>query len=388
MPKGNTNIKDFTAILTERDKANDIGKITLSKVRDKNSTLKNILIRPVLIKGEKLYSCTYRYEKRDEVKNYSFDVLISNIENWLTTDFLNASLLSSSLQADWMQSVKGTKTLLIRNLEKPISLTLDHNRQKHRMISSENPFLHALGITDAHGKVHDKAQDKYRQINKYTEIISHLIEDHPKDQIFRISDMGSGKGYLSFALYTWLTNQGYVVQMTGYDIREDMVNMCNQTAQKLGLEGLNFIRKDINEVTAENCDMVIALHACDIATDMAIAKGIETSAKYIVVAPCCHKQIRKSMEGENLLTPIIKHGILKERQAELITDGIRALLMESVGYKTKVFEFISTEHTPKNLMITGIKGNPDPTARQKVDAIKIFFGIPFHYLEQLIDGKT
>ena len=165
------------------------------------------------------------------------------------------------------------------------------------------------------------------------------------------------------------------------------MHFCNSLAEELQYTGLHFIAEDINDYQPERLDMLIALHACDTATDLAIAKGIRGGAQIIIVAPCCHKQIRGQMSCQTTLQPILKHGILEERQAELLTDGIRSLLLEAHGYQARVFEFISTEHTAKNLMITGIKrGKASVEALEKVQSIKQAYGIEFHYLEKLLEG--
>jgi hypothetical protein len=178
------------------------------------------------------------------------------------------------------------------------------------------------------------------------------------------------------------------VSMTGIELRSNLVEFCNDLANKSEYHQLEFLSKDIHDYHPEKINMLIALHACDIATDIAIAKGIQADAEIIVVAPCCHKQVRKAMKHENELSAVLKHGILEERQAELITDGIRALLLEAHGYQTKVFEFISTEHTSKNLMITAVKSQPKEGALAQVKAIKEQFGIEFHYLEKLLVKRT
>ena len=205
----------------------------------------------------------------------------------------------------------------------------------------------------------------------------------PDDAI--IADFGSGKGYLTFALYDHLFNNLKMTpSVSGFELRENLTRFCNELAEKQPFSNLKFIAQDINDYQTERLDMLIALHACDTATDVAIAKGIKANAKIIVVAPCCHKQIRKQLNVHNEMQPILKHGIMEERQAELLTDGIRALLMEAHGYKTKVFEFISTEHTPKNVMIVGIKSKAKNEALAQVESIKKHYGIEYHALERLI----
>jgi hypothetical protein len=205
--------------------------------------------------------------------------------------------------------------------------------------------------------------------------------------------MGSGKGYLTFALYDYLSSvMGLQPEITGIELRQNLVDFCNKNARLAGFSGLHFVATDINDFQPERLDMLIALHACDTATDLALAKGILAKVDTIVVAPCCHKQIRKAMDTQNELAPVLRYGILEERQAEILTDGIRALLLEANGYKTQVFEFISTEHTAKNVMITAVGTNDDPRLKQqglnaleKVAALKAGFGIEEHYLEHLLN---
>jgi hypothetical protein len=262
-----------------------------------------------------------------------------------------------------------------------------HNREKQRLLDPAAPWLHALGITNAHGAVLPTAQDKWRQINKFLEIIGNLLKAHPLPSNARIADMGSGKGYLTFALYDYLTNTLQLTpSVTGIELRPGLVDFCNQTARQSGLGGLDFVATDIRDYASDGLDMLIALHACDTATDLALAQGIRTGAQILVVAPCCHKQIRKEFETRNELAPLLRFGILEERQAEIVTDGIRALLLEANGYKTNVFEFVSTDHTAKNVMITAIAGRSggQQKALSQIVALKEGFGIREHYLEKLL----
>ena len=201
--------------------------------------------------------------------------------------------------------------------------------------------------------------------------------------------MGAGKGYLTFALYDYLSNKlNRQVVMTGVESRRELVTLSNAIAVKAGFSGLTFIKGTIGETALEKIDVLIALHACDTATDDAIARGITSGASLIVTAPCCHKQIRKKIHVENELKAILKHGILLDRQAEILTDAIRALILEANGYSTKVFEFISTEHTPKNLMIVGKKTSGKKAGREKIfqqiQSVKELFGIKTHHLEYIL----
>lgn len=264
---------------------------------------------------------------------------------------------------------------------------IHHDHEKKRLLDPRSAWLVPLGIANQQGEILKSAQDKWRQINKFLEIIESLVRQDLPDEnhVFRAADMGSGKGYLTFALYDFLKNKlGIDAQITGIELRPGLVEFCNKTAQQVGFQGLAFISQDIKTWQTEPLDLLIALHACDTATDLAIAGGLRARAKMIVVAPCCHKQVRRDMATKNELAPILKNGILEERQAEILTDGIRALLLESQGYRTQVFEFISTEHTTKNVMITAVKGRKNAAALGQVAALKTAFGLEKHFLETLL----
>ncbi len=362
-------------------------KLTLSKPGSKDKDLRNVYARLVEIKYEPMLSFTLRYSTKDVTKNHSFAEAITIIGLWLGNDFLNGYLYTTEGDFFIQYNKKRQPRLYSKSPSHQISLVSKHNKQKKHYIHTKgNVYLRDMDITGADGQVLPTGQKKFRQINKYIEILDAQLQQSSLPDDAHIVDMGSGKGYLTFALYDYLTNTlGMNVTVTGIELRQNLVDFCNDLATKAGFKKLNFIAQDINDYQPERIDMLIALHACDIATDLAIAKGILAKAEVIVVAPCCHKQIRKQMQVTNDFQSILKHGILEERQAELITDGIRALLMEAQGYKTKVFEFISSEHTSKNLMITGAKGKPNPDALEKVEAIKNQFGIAYHYLEKLLD---
>jgi SAM-dependent methyltransferase len=355
--------------------------------------LKNIYGRIVEIKKQPRLSFTFRYKTRDEVKNYDFTEGSLFLNEQMETAFMNADVWTTEADFSLQIDKKGEGRFLEKKLSTVIAtqeatlrgIIHQHNHEKTRRLDPQQPYFHALEITDAKGVVTPTGQKKFRQIDKYIEIIESLVRetDLPDDPI--IVDMGSGKGYLTFALYDFLKNNlKKDPSVFGIELRPKLVDFCNKLREKCHFDKLSFIAQDINAFETERLDMLIALHACDTATDIAIAKGIRSGAKIIVVAPCCHKQLRKQLHVTNEMQPILRHGIMEERQAELLTDGIRALLMEAHGYKTKVFEFISTEHTPKNVMIVGIKSKPKPEAFAQVEAIKKHYGIGFHALEQLI----
>ncbi|MGB1243164.1 MAG: class I SAM-dependent methyltransferase, partial [Chitinophagales bacterium] len=258
------------------------------------------------------------------------------------------------------------------------------DRQKNRKIEASNKtYLQALRITDASGKVYKAAQNKYRQINHYIEILSSLLKELPKKEQVNVVDMGAGKGYLTFALYDYLNNVlKKRAKVTGVEFRKDLVDLCNGIAASSNFDSLQFVEGTIEDYVNPSIDVLIALHACDTATDDAIIKGIEGDADLIVVAPCCHKQIRREMEktkAKNEVDFLTQYGIFLERQAEMVTDGIRALILNYFGYSTKVFEFVSDAHTPKNVLVVGVKkrhSNVDKSAfLKKIAETKVFLGL-------------
>jgi hypothetical protein len=373
-------------------------KCTLGKpCQGATGDLKNVYFRTVSLKKGVHISANFRYQTRDEVKNYSAEAAFLVLREILGTVLLHADLFTST--GDYsLQITPGGKALFIqKKASQAAATTLEHNREKKRLIRPTAPWLHTLGITNIRGEVLANAQDKWRQINKYLEIIQSLLDEKPLPNDPHVADMGSGKGYLTFALYDFLTNVlGLNPVVTGIELRSNLVELCRKTARESNFTGLHFVTQNISTYQPDRLDMLIALHACDTATDLALATGILNQAKIIVAAPCCHKQIRKEMLAQNELAPILQHGILAERQAEILTDGIRALLLEAEGYQTKVFEFISSEHTAKNVMITAIKPENDRSGARQMrrekalaqkTALKTGFGIKEHFLEHLLAKK-
>jgi SAM-dependent methyltransferase len=385
------NLQSFLQKILESFNRQGLIKITLGNKRDKSAELKNIFIKPVTIKSTEKLAFTYRNNTNDTFKNYDVKESLILIEKMLQTNFYNADLFTAEndfhLSADKKESIKiitRSASLQIKDNAK------QHDKQKNRMVDSTAAlYLKELGITTAEGLVKKDMQDKFKQINRYVEIIEGIIKDVEFSNKIAVADMGSGKGYLTFALYDYLINNLKLdATVTGIELREDLVNKCTAIAEAAKYKNLTFKKGTIQDAPLETIDMLIALHACDTATDDAIYKGIKANAKVIICAPCCHKQIRKQMAPENELKNITKHGILLERQAEIVTDTIRALLLEAHGYKTKVFEFIATEHTPKNVLIVAVKSDKPQTDRKeilkKVEGLKSLFNIKFHYLETLL----
>lgn len=367
-------------------------KITLGNRRVKSAELKNVFIKPVLIKNAAKLSFLYRFPTKDITKNFDEKESVMLIEQMMLHEFLNADIFTSESDLHFAFQKDDQLKFITRPASLKINVhTNQHDKEKVRLVkSADNIYLKELGITTAEGVVKKDMQHKYKQINRYIEIIEGIIKDLKFANKLEVVDMGSGKGYLTFALYDYLVNKvALSANVTGIELREELVNKCNQVALDAQYTNLAFKPGTIQNTILCDIDILIALHACDTATDEAIYSGIKSNAKVIICAPCCHKQIRKQMEPDNALKSIIKHGILLERQAEIATDAIRALLLEAYGYKTKVFEFIATEHTPKNVLIVGIKSEKAKETKQlflnKVIALKNLLGIDVHYLETLLD---
>jgi Methyltransferase domain len=374
----NTFIEAFKTAFEEEK----LLKLTLSKAIDKNNELKNVYARKVFIKQKFCISWIFRYETRDETKNTELSTACAQLSEWLENDFAIATLACTDQDTRWEKTAKKLFTQKpTQNNPNPNS---SHNQPKNYLIAENSAFLIALGISSKQGKVHSAQQHKFRQINKYVEIVNNLVE---KDAPLHILDMGSGKGYLTFALYDYFKIQkNREISIKGVELRAHLADFCNNTAEQLGWsKDINFITSDIKNVDTQNTNILIALHACDTATDLAIAKGITAQADYIIVAPCCQKQLRKEMKNQTILQNVLKNGILQERQAEILTDGIRALILENQGYQTKIFEFIDYEHTSKNLMITAHKLHQKSNKNEaEIEQIKQLFGFETHYLETLL----
>ena len=364
-------------------------RLTFSKPVDGAGTLKKVIILLAIIKRVPQLSFVYRHKTNDMTKNHPIQEGIATIENLLKTEFQNANLFTSKADYAFERSEEKSRLKQTKATFKTAP-NRGHDKEKRHLIQGAD-YLQQLGVLDQNGRVLKDKGDKFKQINKFVEVIEGLLKNHEmlsSGKPIKVVDMGSGKGYLTFALYDYLTTQLKLdASVAGVEVRQDLIDKCNTIAKSVGFEKLNFELGYIGDYSLDKTDILIALHACDTATDDAIAKGMAANAELIICAPCCHKQIRKSMTESEGLDSLLQHGILKERQAEIVTDAIRALIMEANGYKTKVFEFISTEHTGKNLMIIGEKKNQktDPSKYlEEVEKLKKQFGISQHYLESLV----
>ena len=383
------NIELFLKRVDEAASQGTLVKMTLSKPVQKHDELRNVYVKPVLIKDRRLFAFTYHYERRDEVKNYDAQQMQEVLREMLPQRFLNAVLFTVDADVTLLVSSKGKATIQTKKVQECREQNLEHDKQKNRLINPANPWWYKLGLTTREGKITADMQHKFKQIYKYAEIVESLIKPMQFQGTVHIADMGAGKGYLTFALHELMTQRMQLdVDIKGVEIRPDLVLKINGIIQADGLKGLQFVESSIEAYRPEKLDVLIALHACNTATDDAIASGIKAGAQLIVCAPCCHKQIRQEMERSGKVDAITRYGIFLERQAVMITDTIRALILEYFGYKTQVMEFIEMEHTPKNVLLVGKKtGKPvDKDAiLMEINALKKQYGINRHYLETVLD---
>ena len=385
------NLETFLNHVSEAASKSTFVKMTLSKPAQKHDELRNIYVKPVLIKEKHLFAFTYHYERRDEVKNYDVVQMLDLLREMLPERFLNAVLFTVSEDVTLLVSSKGKATIQTKKVQECREQNLEHDKQKARLVNPANPWWYQLGLTTREGKITADMQHKFKQIYKYAEIVESLIKPIKFEGTVHIADMGAGKGYLTFALYELLTQRlNMDVDIKGVEIRPDLVLKINEIIKSSGLKGLEFVESSIEAYRPEKLDVLIALHACNTATDDAIASGIKAGAELIVCAPCCHKQIRQEMERSGKVDAITRYGIFLERQAVMITDTIRALVLEYFGYKTQVMEFIEMEHTPKNVLLVGrktSKASDKTRIMQQINDLKQQYGIEKHYLETVLGLK-
>ncbi|MFP4289321.1 MAG: class I SAM-dependent methyltransferase [Bacteroidota bacterium] len=382
----------FLNLFKEGIEKQSLHKLTLSKPQNKQNDLKSVVITLVKIKKGLMVNMVYHQKTQDITKNATPMEATVMVEEFLQNFFLQADMYLQQENIKLSVSPSG-KTKLIRNdLPETKPVELEHNRSKKRTIETRgNLYLRELNVVSILGTVRPGMKDKYLQINRYIDLLTPALQTLAANQTIHVADMGSGKGYLTFALYDHMVNNlQRTVSMTGVEMRKNLVDQCNTIAQKSGFNQLHFTQGTILESETGKLDVLIALHACDTATDEAISKGIVSNSSLIVVAPCCQKQIRRQMKPSGPFKGFLKHGLFLGKQADIITDALRAMFLEWAGYKTKVVEFIDTEHTPKNLLIIAQRVKRTEKDKQKIkeniQQIKSLYGIEYHHLEQLLPG--
>lgn len=330
----------------------------LSNPRDREKAFKG-RIRPVLKKGNLVYQFEIFKGKQVFHENLEAKAAVDRACEWME-HFRQMQIDTKSERASVLISKKGKVTINRKKVTRPDQgkQDLSHNREKQYILKEgmDIPFLRDLGVMTQEGKIVRSRFDKFRQINRYLEFIEDVLPMLPKDREITILDFGCGKSYLTFAMYYFLHEmRGYEVRMVGLDLKEDVIEHCNALAEKYGYDHLHFLTGDIAQYEGmTKVDMVVTLHACDTATDYALAKAVSWGADVILSVPCCQHELNRQIEND-ILSPVLSYGLLKERMAALVTDGLRAEYLKKEGYDTQILEFIDMEHTPKNILIRAVK---------------------------------
>lgn len=320
-----------------------------------------IKIRPVLLKDALYFQVTEYKGKQVFHENLEKEAAVFYVITQMENFFGQMVLESATKTVNVLVSKKGTVTIKQKMQKKEMThKELSHNRKKRYILEEGEaiPFLVDLGVQTKEGKIVNSRYDKFRQINRFLEFIQDIVEDLPKGRELTIVDFGCGKSYLTFAMYHYLkVMKGFDIRVIGLDLKEDVIAYCNELKEKYGYDKMSFTTGDIASYTGVDAvDMVVTLHACDTATDYALEKAVKWGASVILSVPCCQHELNYQMKNE-ALSAVLKYGLLKERIASLITDGLRAEMLEQWGYDTQVLEFIDMEHTPKNILIRGVKRN-------------------------------
>lgn len=328
--------------------------MVISKPRRKSHPINKIAIRPVSINSKLMYQAEYHYPNKVTHLNFDIEEFTDFILSEVTTNFKQINIFTTENDIQILAN-KTDKAKIIKSKPTKKAINIEHNRKKQYIIADNTPcdFLIKLGVMDETGKVYQKHYSKFRQINRFLEIVSDCMPYFKKENI-KIIDFGCGKSYLTFALYYYLKKQLNIdVEIVGLDLKENVINLCNKIAQELNYEGLKFQLGDIADYQDTGCDMVVTLHACDTATDYALINAVKWNTKVILSVPCCQHELFKQIDSP-INNPMLKHGIIKDKFTELLTDALRGLKLESVGYDVSIIEFTSLEHTSKNIMIKGI----------------------------------
>lgn len=354
---------------------------TISQPRLKSNEVKRVKLKPVEIKNEYFIQFEYQHEHVLKHKNMGVEEAAAELQN-LFTEF-RQGLFQFTEEKIQIQLTKKFKVTWKADQTETKSAELSHNRKKQYLLEDgvPYPFLVRLGVQNPDGKVKKQKYDKFRQINRFIEFIDDALEYLPKDRTVRILDFGSGKSYLTFALYHYLRiEKGLDLRVTGLDLKKEVIEECQAIAEDLNYGQLEFLVGDINDYNEESAvDMVVTLHACDVATDMALSRAVKWNAKVILSVPCCQHELNHQINAPEL-DIMLQHGLIKERFSALATDSIRAELLSLVGYETQLMEFIDIEHTPKNILIrayqTGKKPAPGQFERYK-EFTKLLSAKPF-----------
>lgn len=359
----------------------ELVRMIFSGKRKKSLACAKVTIRPVKISGKTCFQAEYTFEKKVTHENLSAEEAAALALRLTQEAFKQINIFTLSEDVQVLASKPEKPRITTKPATKGMP-TLEHNREKKRLIPEKMPcdFLARLGVMDKDGNVIQKHYSKYRQINRYLEIVEDVFPALPKDRPLRIIDFGCGKAYLTFALYYYLkVLKGRDVEIIGLDLKDDVIRFCSKIAEDLGYEELRFLRGDIADYTSDYADMVVTLHACDTATDYALINAVSWNTRVILSVPCCQHELFSQIKSE-VHQPMLKHGILKDRLTEYLTDGLRGLKLEACGYDVAMIEFTSLEHTARNIMIKAVKtGNAGSIkakkAQQQYEALRDFYHV-------------
>ena len=345
----------------------DFIRAVISKPREKGGIVK-VKIRPLELKGQLVFQFESFTAKQAFHKNLDRDAAVQELSG-CAGEFRQMQIETADAEYTVLISKKGKATIKRKQRrEKAQAADLSHNRQKRYILEEGKfvPFLRDLGVMTEEGKIVRSRTDKFRQINRFLEFIEDILPQLDRDRELTILDFGCGKSYLTFAMYYYLHElKGYDIRIVGLDLKEDVIWHCGRLAEQYGYDKLTFLTGDIADYDGvDQVDMVVTLHACDTATDYALAKAVGWNAKVILSVPCCQHELNAQFSagggsGDGLLAPVMDYGLLRERFAALVTDGLRAKYLERAGYETQVLEFIDMEHTPKNILLRAVKRNGD-----------------------------
>ena len=341
---------------------------TISNPREKGGVTK-VKIRPMLVKEKLIFQFEAFENNQAFHENVSAEEAVIKVQKYMEL-FKQLQMMTKTVNYTILVSKKGKVTIQKKGVKGEVKkVDLSHNRSKKYILEEgvKVPFLYDLGVQTADGKIVKSRFDKFRQINRFLEFIEDILPQLAKEKEVTILDFGCGKSYLTFAMYYYLHElKGYDIRIIGLDLKKDVIRLCNELSEKYGYEKLKFLEGNIADYTGvDEVDMVVTLHACDTATDFALAKAVGWNAKVILSVPCCQHELNGQIQND-MLAPVLKYGLIKERMAALITDALRAEYLEGEGYDAQILEFIDMEHTPKNILIRAVKAGKKKANKEEI----------------------
>lgn len=369
-------------------------KLTLGKLRGELSQTEHVYVRLVQLNEGRRLTFVHRYPTNDITKNYPIPEALCLIRSWLGQACLAASLFTSGQRYQLSFNRRGKPRLHCSTENGPgyeeAGQSLEHDRPKKRLLQDER-FLQSLGILDMEGRPRAQTGDKYRQVHQFVENVAPLLQSLQTGDRVRIVDMGCGKGYLTFALHRYLQERRLDVQTIGIERRVALTDTANGIVQDLQYNGIKFVSGEISKTALEQVDLLVALHACDTATDEAIFRGIQASCRWIVLSPCCQHELRSQLQSPSGFEPLFRYGIQLDRMTEAVTDALRCLFLEAYGYTTHLKEFVDPEHTARNLLMIATKSSKNPDRKELLQRAKEFqeqFGIKTQRLAALLETTS